>query len=94
MESIFSNYGIEIVVGMIFTVLAFLLFRVIYYGCIKKWNQRATFKHQKSLDDDHPNLEIEQSLWYPIIVFVRWLKIDDSQWNHWMRYGDVFCTLY
>jgi len=37
MESIFSNYGIEIVVGMIFTVLAFLLFRVIYYGCIKKW---------------------------------------------------------
>jgi hypothetical protein len=36
MESVFSNYGIEIVVGMIFTVLAFLLFRVIYYGCIKK----------------------------------------------------------
>jgi len=36
MESIFSNYGIEIVVGMILTVLAFLLFRVIYYGCIKK----------------------------------------------------------
>ena len=94
MESIFSNYGIEIVVGMIFTVLAFLLFRVIYYGCIKKWNQRATFKHQKSLDDDHPNLEIEQSLWFPTIGSVTKCSVDDSQWIHWMRYGDVFCTLY
>ena len=44
MESIFSNYGIEIVVGMIFTVLAFLLFRVIYYGCIKKWKSKSSLR--------------------------------------------------
>ena len=62
MKSIISNYGIEIVLGMAFTVLAFILFRVIYYGCIKKLNQRTSFRHHKSLDDGHPNLEIEPSL--------------------------------
>ncbi len=36
MESIFSNYGIEIVVGMIISVLLFIFFRVIYFSYIKK----------------------------------------------------------
>ena len=36
MENIFSNYGIEIVVGMIIAVLVFIFFRVIYFGLIKK----------------------------------------------------------
>ena len=37
MGNIFSNYGIEIVVGMIISVLVFLFFfRVIYFGYIKK----------------------------------------------------------
>ena len=33
---IFSNYGIEIVVGMIVSVLVFIFLRVLYFGCIKK----------------------------------------------------------
>ena len=41
MSEIFSNYGIEIVVGMIFTVLATLFYRVIYFSYFhkkrKKW---------------------------------------------------------
>jgi len=36
MEYIFSNYGIEIVVGMIVSVLVFISLRVLYFGCIKK----------------------------------------------------------
>ena len=40
-SEIFSNHGIEIVVGMIFTVLATLFYRVIYFGYFhkktKKW---------------------------------------------------------
>ena len=36
MENIFSNYGIEIVVGMIITVLATLFLRILYFGYIKK----------------------------------------------------------
>ena len=36
MEYLFSNYGIEIVVGMIISVLSFLLSRVIYFGIINK----------------------------------------------------------
>ena len=36
MEYIFSNYGIEIVVGMIVSVLVFIFLRVLYFGCIKK----------------------------------------------------------
>ena len=36
MENIFSNYGIEIVVGMIISVLLFLFIRVIYFSYIKK----------------------------------------------------------
>jgi len=36
MEYIFSNYGFEIVVGMIISVLVFLFVRVLYYGYIKK----------------------------------------------------------
>jgi len=36
MENIFSNYGIEIVVGMIISVLLFIFFRVIYFSYIKK----------------------------------------------------------
>ncbi len=36
MENIFSNYGIEIVVGMIISVLAVLFSRIIYFGYIKK----------------------------------------------------------
>ena len=36
MENIFRNYGIEIVVGMIISVLVFLFLRVIYFGYIKK----------------------------------------------------------
>ena len=36
MENIFSNYRIEIVVGMIITVLATLLLRILYFGYIKK----------------------------------------------------------
>ena len=36
MENIFSNYGIEIVVGMIITVLATLFLRILYFSYIKK----------------------------------------------------------
>ena len=36
MEYIFSNYGIEIVVGMIFAVLATLFSRVIYFSDFNK----------------------------------------------------------
>jgi len=36
MVNIFSNYGIEIVVGMIISVLVFILLRVLYFGYIKK----------------------------------------------------------
>ena len=36
MEYILSNYGIEIVVGMILAVLFFLFSRVIYFHYIKK----------------------------------------------------------
>ena len=36
MENIFSNYGIEIVVGMIISVLVFIFSRIIYFGYIKK----------------------------------------------------------
>ena len=39
MENIFSNYGIEIVVGMIISVLLFIFFRVIYFSYIKKWKK-------------------------------------------------------
>ena len=36
MENLFSNYGIEIVVGMIISVLVFIFLRVLYFGYIKK----------------------------------------------------------
>ena len=36
MSEISSNYGIEIVVGMIFAVLATLFYRVIYFSYFKK----------------------------------------------------------
>jgi hypothetical protein len=36
MKYIFSNYGIEIVVGMIISVLVFIFLRVLYFGYIKK----------------------------------------------------------
>ncbi len=36
MENIYSNYGIEIVVGMIISVLVFIFLRVIYFGYFKK----------------------------------------------------------
>ena len=36
MEYIFSNYGIEIVVGMIISVLVFIFLRVLCFGYIKK----------------------------------------------------------
>ena len=36
MENIFSNYGIEIVVGMILSVLTIIFSRVLYFGYIKK----------------------------------------------------------
>jgi len=36
MEYIFSNYGIEIVVGMIISVLVVIFLRVLYFGYIKK----------------------------------------------------------
>ena len=36
MEYIFSNYGIEIVVGMIISVLVLIFLRVLYFGYIKK----------------------------------------------------------
>lgn len=36
MVQLFQNYGLEIVVGMIFSVLAFLFFRVAYFTWIKK----------------------------------------------------------
>ena len=36
MEYIFSNYGIEIVVGMIISVLVFIFLIVLYFGYIKK----------------------------------------------------------
>ena len=36
MEYIFSNYGIEIVVGMIVSVLVFIFLRVLYFAYIKK----------------------------------------------------------
>ena len=35
MENIFSTYGIEIVVGMIASVLLFIFIRVIYFGLLK-----------------------------------------------------------
>ena len=31
MENIFNNYGIEIVVGMIISVLSYIFFRVVYF---------------------------------------------------------------
>ncbi len=36
MESVFSDHGIEIVVGLIISVLVVLFSRVIYFGLIKK----------------------------------------------------------
>ena len=36
MEYYFSNYGIEIVVGMIFTVLVSIFLRVLYFSYVKK----------------------------------------------------------
>ena len=36
MENIFNDYGIEIVVGMIISVLAFIFLRVLYFGYLKK----------------------------------------------------------
>ena len=36
MENIFSNYGIEIVVGMIIAVLETLFLQIVYFGYIKK----------------------------------------------------------
>jgi len=36
MEHFFSNYGIEIVVGMIISVLVFIFSRVLYFGYLKK----------------------------------------------------------
>ncbi len=39
MESIFRDYGIEIVVGIIVSVLAVLFSRVIYFGLIKNNNK-------------------------------------------------------
>ena len=36
MKEVFSNYGIEIVVGMIFAVLATLFSRVIYFSYFNK----------------------------------------------------------
>ena len=36
MKEIFSNYGFEIVVGMIFAVLATLFSRVIYFSYFNK----------------------------------------------------------
>ena len=36
MSEIFSNYGIEIAVGMIFAVLATLFYRVIYFSYFYK----------------------------------------------------------
>ena len=40
MSEIFSNYGIEIVVGMIFAVLATLFYRVIYFSYFIKKTKR------------------------------------------------------
>ena len=36
MEYFFSNYGLEIVVGMIISVLVFIFLRVLYFGYLKK----------------------------------------------------------
>ena len=36
MEYIFSNHGIEIVVGMIISVLVVIFLRVLYFGYINK----------------------------------------------------------
>lgn len=36
MVEIFQSFGLEIVVGMIFSVLGFLFIRVAYYSWIKK----------------------------------------------------------
>jgi len=36
MKEVFSNYGIEIVAGMIFAVLATLFYRVIYFSYFNK----------------------------------------------------------
>tara|TARA_X000001036_G_scaffold7585_1_gene6798 strand:- start:1634 stop:1756 length:123 start_codon:yes stop_codon:yes gene_type:complete len=36
MVNIFSNYGMEIVVGMIISVLVFIFSRVLYFGYFKK----------------------------------------------------------
>ena len=40
MKHIFSNYGIEIVVGMIISVLVFIFLRVLCFGYLKK-NQKT-----------------------------------------------------
>ena len=39
MKEIFSNYGFEIVVGMIFFALATIFSRVIYFGYFNKKGQ-------------------------------------------------------
>jgi len=36
LEYIFINYGIEIVVGMIISILMFIFIRVFYFGFLKK----------------------------------------------------------
>ena len=41
MKEVFSNYGIEIVVGMIFTVLATLFYRVIYFSYFHKKDEES-----------------------------------------------------
>jgi len=40
MESIFSNYGIEIVLGMIFSVLVFIFLRIIYFSYVNKESRK------------------------------------------------------
>ena len=40
-SEIFSNHGIEIVVGMIFTVLATLFYRVIYFSYFHKKTKKV-----------------------------------------------------
>ena len=55
MEYIFSNYGIEIVVGMIISVLVFIFLRVLYFGYIKKESKNTigTIKENKTLDGEN-----------------------------------------
>ena len=36
MENVFRNYGFEIVVGMILSVLTIIFSRILYFGYIKK----------------------------------------------------------